>query len=300
MRKILNIGSINIDYVYGVARFVQPGETISAVSLDVFPGGKGLNQSIAMARAGGRVYHAGRIGPDGLGMIEIMERAGVDVSLVDRTGSGTGHAVIQVNAAGENCIILRAGANFEIGRGLIDRALSGFGGGDFLVLQNEINDIGYIIEAASARGLSIAFNLAPFGPEIMDYPLKLVNYFLVNETEGRGLSGKSEPNEILDAMAGMFPNSAFVLTLGSDGVIYRDPTKTISRGIYETPIVDTTAAGDTFTGYFITALVDEKPVEEALRLASAASSLTVSRKGASSSIPELWEALTVDCNSRSF
>jgi ribokinase len=293
MRKILNIGSINIDYVYGVERFVRPGETISAASLEVFPGGKGLNQSIAMARAGGRVYHSGRTGADGLGMIGAMERSGVDVSFVDRTGSATGHAVIQVSASGENCIILYAGANREIGRPLIDRALSGFAEGDFLVLQNEINDIGYIMESASRRGLVIAFNLAPFGNEIMNYPLCLADYLLVNETEGQGVSGKSEPWEILDAMAGMFPRSAVALTLGPDGVVYRDASRALSHGVYDVPVVDTTAAGDTFTGYFITALADEKPVEEALRLASAASALAVSRKGASSSVPELWEVLSV-------
>jgi ribokinase len=290
----LNIGSINIDYVYDVRRFVQPGETISSIGLNIFPGGKGLNQSVALARAGGRVYHAGKTGPDGLGMIRVMEGAGVDVGLVDSTGSTTGHAIIQVNETGENCIILHAGANHELDADFITRAVSDFGEGDFLVLQNEVSNLPQIIKAASERKLAIAFNLAPFGPEIKDYPLELVDYFLVNEVEGRGLTGVEKPGEILDAMARLFPASAVVLTIGRGGVLYHAAGGTLSHGIYDVPVVDTTAAGDTFTGFFISSLVAGKPIPEALRLASVASSIAVSRKGAASSVPTLGETLAAN------
>ena len=294
MKKILNIGSINIDYVYDVDHFVRPGETISSRARTIFPGGKGLNQSVALARAGGCVSHAGRVGADGLGMIEIMRGAGVDVSLVDTTAIATGNAIIQVNVSGENCIILFAGANHELGEDFIDGALSGFGEGDIVVLQNEVNNMPYIMRASAERGLKIAFNLAPFGPEIKDYPLDLVYWFLVNETEGHGVTGASEPEDILREMASMFPKAAVVLTIGSDWVMYRDSGENLSHGIYDVPVADTTAAGDTFTGFFISSTAAGLPAAEALRLASVASALSVSRKGAASSVPALDEVLSTN------
>ncbi|MDR1581376.1 MAG: ribokinase [Synergistaceae bacterium] len=294
MKKILNIGSINIDYVYDVEHFVRPGETISSSSRAVFPGGKGLNQSVALARAGGRVWHAGRTGPDGAGMLEIMKEAGVNVEPADTSGSTTGHAIIQVNASGENCIILHAGANHELGENFIDNALASFGEGDFLVLQNEVNNLPYMMKKASERRMRIAFNLAPFDDGIKNYPLSLVDYFLVNEVEGAGVSGKTQPAEILGAMSAMFPKAAIVLTIGRDGVLYKDPCETLAHGIYEVPRVDTTAAGDTFTGYFLAAVAGGKRAAEALRVASLASSIAVSRKGASSSVPTIEETLSAN------
>jgi ribokinase len=291
LNKILNIGSINIDYVYDVTDFVKPGETIPSLALGVFPGGKGLNQSIALAKAGGQVYHAGKVGPDGQKVLESMTQAGVNISFTEKDGGATGHAIIQVNAAGENCIILHAGANHELTRSMIDRCAKCFGEGDFLVLQNEVNDIPYIMKKAARGNLSIAFNLAPFVPEIKDYPLELVDYFLLNETEGKGLSGKDGPEDIAEEIIRMFPKAAVVLTMGRDGVLYRDSKHIIRHGIYDVPVVDTTAAGDTFTGFFVSSLVGGQTVEEALRRASTAAAIAVSRKGASSSVPSLEETL---------
>ncbi|MDR1379275.1 MAG: ribokinase [Synergistaceae bacterium] len=292
MRRILNIGSINIDYVYDVRHFVQPGETLSATDLNIFPGGKGLNQSIALARAGASVFHAGKTGSDGREMIELMKQAGVNVDRVDSSGKNTGHAIIQVDSEGENCIILFGGANSEMDRPYIDSAFSGFGKNDFLVLQNEVNEIEYMIESAVAEGLYVVFNPAPFGPEVTRYPLDLVDCFVLNEIEGNGLSGKEKPEEILDEMRSRFPKASIVLTLGSDGALYKDANTTLRHGVYDVEVVDTTAAGDTFLGYFIASLAADKTIDEALRLASIASSLAVSRKGASSSIPILDEVLS--------
>ena len=292
MSRVLNIGSINIDYVYDVRHFVRPGETLSATALNVFPGGKGLNQSIALARAGASVFHAGRTGGDGRGMVELMERAGVNVDRVDSSGKNTGHAIIQVDDAGENCIILFGGANREMDRAYIDRAFSGFGKNDFLALQNEVNEIPYMMESAAARGLYVVFNPAPFGPEVTRYPLDLVDCFVLNEIEGNGLSGREEPAEILDEMRSRFPRASVVLTLGGDGVLYKDANTASSHRAYDVEVVDTTAAGDTFLGYFIASLAAKNPLGEALRLASTASAIAVSRKGASSSIPTLAEVLS--------
>jgi ribokinase len=227
-------------------------------------------------------------------MVEVMKNAGVDVSLVDTMGNATGNAIIQVNSSGENCIILYAGANHEFGEDFIDRALSGFGEGDIVVLQNEVNNMPYIMRASADRGLRIAFNLAPFGPEIKNYPLDLVSWFLVNETEGHGVTGVSYPEDILRRMSHMFPQAAVVLTIGHEGVMYRDSAESLSHGIYDVPVVDTTAAGDTFTGFFISSVAEGNPTTEALRLASVASSIAVSRKGAASSVPTLDEVLSAD------
>jgi ribokinase len=294
VKKILNIGSINIDYVYDVEHFVRPGETISSKARAVFPGGKGLNQSVALARAGGRVWHAGRTGSDGIPMVEIMKEAGVDVELTDTSGSSTGHAIIQVNASGENCIILHAGANHELDENFIDSALAAFGEGDFLVLQNEVSNLPYMMKKAAERRMRIAFNLAPFDEGIKKYPLSLVDYFLVNEVEGAGMSGKTQPAEILGAMSAMFPKAAVVLTIGRDGVLYKDPDETLAHGIYEVRRVDSTAAGDTFTGFFIASAAAGKRAAEALRVASMASSIAVSRKGASSSVPTMDETMAAN------
>lgn len=287
MRKILNFGSLNIDHVYAVDHFVRPGETTAALGLELFPGGKGLNQSVALARAGGAVYHAGKVGSDGLWLIGFLQKAGVHTELIDRTGTFTGTAFIQVDRNGQNCILIHHGANGELTDGYIETALSGFGRGDLLVLQNEVNAIGKIMEAAAAQGMDIAFNPSPMDASVPSLPLGKVTCFLLNEVEGNALTGETEPRRILDRMLALYPNAGIVLTLGRAGVIYRDRERTVSHGIYRVPVVDTTAAGDTFTGFFLSRLVAGCSVEEALRLASVASSLAVSRKGAAVSIPAL-------------
>ena len=288
MKKILNIGSLNSDHVYAVPRFVTAGETLAAGTLQYFPGGKGLNQSVALSRAGARVFHAGKTGPDGAPLVAWLRECGVDVSHIRGDGSVTGHTVIQVAPGGQNCILLFHGANFELERSHIDEVFSRFDEGDILVLQNEVNDIPYMMEQASSKGMCIAFNPSPFDSSVQDFPLDLVSWFILNEIEGSGLTGKKNPREILKAMAVRFPLVAIVLTLGRDGVLYKDSTRELSHGIYRVEAVDTTAAGDTFAGFFIASVTAGKDPAEALRLASVASSLTVTRPGASSSIPA-WE-----------
>jgi ribokinase len=295
MNIILNIGSLNNDHVYSVPRFVTAGETLAAENLQYFPGGKGLNQSVALSRAGAEVYHAGKTAPDGSPLIDWLREAGVDVQYIRTNGSVTGHTVIQVEAGGQNCILLYHGANFELERSHIDYVLSCFGSGDILVLQNEVNDIYYIMEQAFQKDMRIVFNPSPFDASILKLPLELVSWFVLNEVEGSGISGKKSPEDILQSMAARFPKAAIVLTLGEDGVLYRDSAQELSHGIYKVQVVDTTAAGDTFTGYFIANIAGGKDPAEALRLASIASALAVTKPGASSSIPtrEEVEAATL-------
>ncbi|MCL1929314.1 MAG: ribokinase [Treponema sp.] len=285
MNKILNIGSLNSDHVYSVPHFVTAGETLAATTLQYFPGGKGLNQSIALSRAGAMVFHAGKVGPDGVLLTEWLRESGVDIHHTRTNGSVTGHAIIQVAPGGQNCILLYHGANFELERSHIDQVFSCFDKGDILVLQNEVNDIPYIMEQASQKDMRIAFNPSPFDSSIADYPLDCVSWFILNEIEGTGITGKENPKDILQSMAVNFPKAAIVLTLGKDGVLYKDSTGELSHESYNVPVVDTTAAGDTFTGFFIANIAAGKKAEEALRMASIAASIAVTRPGASSSIP---------------
>lgn len=291
--KILNLGSLNIDKVYDVEHFVTAGETILTDRLETFCGGKGLNQSIALARAGAEVCHAGAVGPDGEGLCELLRQAGADVSLLQHTAVVSGHAVIQLSPSGQNCIIVYGGANNQITEGYIDSVLGHFTAGDILLLQNEISGVPYAIQAAKKKGMLVAFNASPISKEMEGYPLSLVDYYLINEVEGKALSGatSSDSLEILEALGTRFPASAIVLTVGKEGAYYQKNGQREWHGIYDVPVVDTTAAGDTFCGYFIASIAKGHPVAKALHLASVASSLAVSKKGAGNSIPTLAEVI---------
>ncbi len=293
--KVLNFGSLNIDYVYSLDHFARKGETISSDSLDIFSGGKGLNQSIALGRAGACVFHAGAVGSDGEFLIRLMEESGVDTRFVKRLDTvRTGNAIIQRNKAGDNCIILYGGANRSITREQVDETLKFFEAGDYLVLQNEINEMAYIMEAASKKGMKLVLNPSPMDEQMLSAPLSLVDLFLLNEIEAGQILGCEstavENGEDLCAqLAKRFPDASIVLTLGEKGSIYMGQGETICQSIYRTNTVDTTAAGDTFTGYFVSGILKGLPVKEAMDLASKASSIAVSRLGAAPSIPCLKE-----------
>ncbi|MCL2867304.1 MAG: ribokinase [Clostridia bacterium] len=288
MPRVLNIGSLNIDYVYAVPHFARAGETLSSTSRQIFPGGKGLNQSIAVARAGGEVTHAGMVGDDGDYLIKQLRDAGVDTGLVVQSSHPTGHTMIQVTPEGENSIILYPGANHQLDEAFIDRALASFGKGDVLILQNEVSRIAYAMQSAKAKGMIVAFNPSPFSPDILRYPLGLVDWWLLNEIEGGLLTGQADPDAILNTMGTLYAGSVIILTLGKEGVLCRFGPNTYRHGCYRTHVQDTTAAGDTFTGYYINAVIKGKGIQDALRLASIAASVSVSRKGASVSIPH-WD-----------
>lgn len=292
--KVLNFGSLNIDYVYGVDHFVRAGETISSNGLQLFCGGKGLNQSVAFARSGVDTYHAGAIGKDGGVLVDMLRSAGANTDFVRvRENVATGHAIIQVSKSGENCILLHGGANQTMDNGFVVEVLSHFGAGDLLMLQNEINNLDYIIRTAKARGMFTVLNPSPFDEKILALDLSLLDAIIVNETEGTGLSGKTEPEEILAELLSRYPKMKIVLTLGKHGATYADAQTRASCDIIKTDVKDTTAAGDTFTGYFFSALMRGEVPERALRIATAASAIAVSRMGAAPSIPTMDEVQTL-------
>lgn len=292
--KVLCFGSLNIDYTYKVDHFVKKGETLSSESLRVFSGGKGLNQAIALARAGADTCHAGAVGEDGLFLLRELQEAGVNTECVRvLENERTGNAIIQNDREGDNCIILYGGANQAISREQADEVLDRFHSGDFLVLQNEINELAYIMEQAHKKGMKIVLNPSPMNEKILTLPLVYVDYFMLNEVEaaqilGREIEESVDGEELARELLKRFPGTAVVLTLGGSGSVYLDGQEIVHQAAYRVKAVDTTAAGDTFTGFFVGGMLRGFSAREAMDIASRAAAIAVSRPGAAPSIP-LWE-----------
>ena len=285
--KILNFGSLNLDHVYNVDHFVRSGETLSSFALTEFLGGKGLNQSIALARAGCRVFHAGKVGSDGAVLVEKLkqEHINVDYLKVDET-TPTGHAVIQVDRTGMNCILLFGGANRTVSREDIDSVLENFEAGDLLLLQNEITNVEYLIQRADDIGMVIVLNPSPIDDNLINMKaLTQVDWFILNEIEGSALTGKKLGEEICEVLLSRYPDAHFLLTLGKHGAMYLDKHYFETYGVYDVPVVDTTAAGDTFTGYFICCVAENMVIHKCLETASRAAALAITKPGAAESIP---------------
>ena len=285
--KVLNIGSMNLDYVYSVDHIIAPGETQATYGMNVFLGGKGINQSIALAKAGVDIYHGGMIGEDGQVFLDACRDHGVHDEFIRTIDEKTGHTIIQVDKNAQNCILLFGGANQSLTEEYIDEVLEHFEAGDILLLQNEVNKLDYIID----RKLVIALNPSPYNEKIEACDLSKISIFLLNEIEGAQITGLTEPNDILASMRKRFPEAKIVLTLGKDGARYSDKDCEYEQPIFPVKAVDTTAAGDTFTGFFIAGLLEEYDISEALRIASKAASIAVSREGAVASIPTIQEVM---------
>ena len=255
--RIINFGSLNIDKVYQVEQFVRPGQTITAKDYAVAAGGKGLNQSLAAARAGAEVLHAGAIGAEGRFMADLLRESGADTSLLREVDGPSGHAVIEINAAGQNRIIVFGGAN---------RSMT----------------------SAHEKGLRVVFNPSPVPENTEKLPLACVSLFMVNEIEAAQLAGtdaNADFEDTLTALRAKYPNASVVMTVGADGVLYDGEEGRFQLPAFKVKAVDTTAAGDTFCGYFLAAVSAGKSVQTALQEASAASAIAVSRTGAAPSVP---------------
>ncbi len=285
--KIINFGSCNIDHVYSLQHIVSPGETVSAEGLTEHSGGKGLNQSIAAAVAGGDVYHIGNIGKDGLFLKDLLDKSGVNTRLLNVDDERTGHAIIQLDESGENCIIVCQGANGLITEKQIDNAVNSFCAGDICMLQNEIPKTDYIINAAHKKGMTVIWNPSPFNDKINRESISLCDYVILNSTEGKELAGLDGADEILKQLTADYPNTGFVLTLGSKGSIFGRGESRINQEAFRAKPVDTTGAGDTFAGYFAAALSKGYEIKVAMTYASAAAAIATEALGAANSIPPL-------------
>ena len=300
MKRVLNIGSINIDYVYKVAHFLRAGETLEADQRDIFMGGKGLNQTIAATRSGLSVTHCGAIGEDGRFLYDFMEKSGVDVRFlkIDEKAA-SGHTVIQVAPDGENAILYFAGTNHTIDKETIVKALDDCSAGDFLLLQNEVNNVGFALQEAKKRKLFTVFNPAPYSPDVLTYPLHLVDALIVNETEAQGILGCSatDPDQLLDELRVRFPQALVFLTLGARGMSCDVPAEKTRMHFkaFKVKAVDTTGAGDTFVGYSMKAVMayfgDEGigKFKDFINQAMLAAAVSVTRQGAVASIPSIDE-----------
>ncbi|MBE6024986.1 MAG: ribokinase [Cellulosilyticum sp.] len=320
--RILNYGSLNLDYVYDVNHFVQAGETLASTGMEIFCGGKGFNQSLAICKSGQEVWHAGAIGEsDGDRLVENLLQEGVHINLISKKEGSTGHAIIQKDLNGQNCILLYGGANQKLTKEDIDLIIKQFDKGDYLILQNEVSHVGYMMQKAYEKGMQIVFNPSPMNEQIKTYPLKYVSYLILNEIEAKQISEMNanelkEANnmgigcarvreaikgieninqeiveQVLNGLVSYLPQVKIILTLGDKGSIYVDEDTAIFQKAYKVKVVDTTAAGDTFTGFFIGALAQGKEIKEAMVLASKAAALSVTKKGAGVSIPALEEVL---------
>ena len=291
--RILNFGSMNLDYVYQVDHFVSPGETLSTGSRTVKPGGKGLNQSIALARAGVPVWHAGCLGAGGEPLADLLAENGVDTSLLQPVDEMQGHTVIQVNPDGENCILLYGGSNRCVAEEQIDRTLASFSPGDWLIMQNEINMPGTIVDKAYARGMQIILNPSPFDAKLLDVDFGKLSWILINEVEAEQMTGTQDPGKAWAELSRRLPGISAVITLGSRGSIAfaQGPagTEIVRQNAVKVRAVDTTAAGDTFSGYFIAGLAAGKPLRECMAQAALAAAVSVTRAGAADSIPRQEE-----------
>ena len=292
--RVLNIGSMNLDHVYTVDHIVQPGETEASLEMQDFLGGKGMNQSVALAKAGVATYQGGMIGPDGQPFLDACAQYGVNADYIRKIAVPTGHAIIQRDKNAQNCILLYGGANQCLTEEYVDEVLADFGADDILLLQNEVNMMPYIVDKAYERGMTIALNPSPFNEKLEAVDMGKISIFLLNEVEGGQITGLTQPDDIIAKLLEMYPAAKIVLTLGGDGAVYADATQKHYQPIFKVQAVDTTAAGDTFSGYFLAGLCEGLDIPTILRMSAKASSIAVSREGAVPSIPyraEVEEAL---------
>ena len=279
--KVFNFGSMNIDHVYSMDKFVAPGETLPSNSYSRFAGGKGLNQSIALARAGMPVSHLGSIGADGVFLKELLDTNNVDTSYINTLDSATGHAIIQVDSNGENCIILHGGANLENNENEICKLLEVAEKNDVFLTQNETNGVGNLLNKASDLGLTTIFNPAPMTTDVLSYPLDKVDCLILNYSEAKMLSGETNVDEIINELARKYPLSTVVLTLGASGVIYKNACMHLQVDAIKTDVVDSTAAGDTFIAGLVVEYLMNYDIDDAIHFANQCATKVVQKRGVS-------------------
>ena len=285
--KVLCFGSCNIDYVYSLDRIVAPGETVAASAVSCHPGGKGLNQAVALGRSGAPAYFAGCIGEDGEFLERYMRDAGVDTSYVKKVNDKTGQAFIQVAKNGENSRVVYRGANYSVSREYIDSVLSNFERGDILTLQNEISEVEYLIDRAYSIGMKIFLNPSPFDEKIKSADLNKIHCLIVNSHEAAEYVSGGGYDKFISFIREKYPAITALVTFGAKGARWFNSEREIHRDAYKVRAVDTTGAGDTFAAYFISSLAKGESIEASLNIASCAAALAVASEGAASSIPTL-------------
>ena len=289
MKKIAVIGSINMDLTATAERHPKKGETVSGDNLQYLPGGKGANQAVAAARLGGDVSLFGCVGDDVFAdrLLTGLNENGVDTSAIRRVPNvSSGIAMITV-AEGDNTIVVIPGANRAVTPSYLDEVKDAILSADILILQNEIpmETVLHAIDMGSKAGKVILYNPAPFAP-LPDGVMEKISYLTPNEHEATLLF----PGEDLPRLLQRF-NGKLIVTLGKDGALAWSDGNPIRIPPRPAKVVDTTGAGDTFCGAFAYALSDDFPMEQALRFANTAASLSTEGYGAQSSMPSLAQVL---------
>ena len=278
---IWNLGGINADYVYGVPHIPAPGETLDAASRQVFLGGKGANMSVAAARAGAQVNHIGAVGPDGAWAVQRLLEYGVDPREIAQIDEQTAHAIIMVAQDGENGIIVYPGANRAIPEKGIKKALTRAQTGDWFVTQNEVNSQIEAAKLARDMGLKVAYAAAPFDADLTKQMIPHLDFLILNEVEADQLKTATGqgPADL--------PVRDVIVTLGANGATWFGEGGETNIAAHKVTPVDTTGAGDTFTGYVLACLDRGQPMMQALQTASKAAALMVMRHGTADVIPDL-------------
>ena len=287
--KIINFGSINIDHVYRVPHLVKPGETLSSLDLVTGLGGKGANQSVAIARAGVSVAHVGRVFKGDRWAVELLASTGVDTDNIALIEGASGHAIIQVDDQGENAIVLHGGANQSFSIADIESALNHNQQARYLLMQNETNLLAEAFELAQAKGIKIVLNPAPMTDNIKDLPLAKLDTLIVNQGEAEALCGAADIDQMTQQMAALAPQTRVVVTLGGDGAMLLANGEVTHMNSPSVDVVDTTGAGDTFVGYFLAGVAEGMNDHDALQRACLAGSIAVTRQGAITAIPDRSE-----------
>lgn len=287
---IWNLGSINADMVYAVPHLPGPGETLAATRLDRFLGGKGANMSVAAARAGAHVCHIGSVGPDGRWAIERLTEYGVDTRYIAEADMPTGHAIISVDSRGENQIVLFPGANQSIDRDQLGRALTLAQAGDLLVMQNETSAQVEAAKMGRELGLKVCYAAAPFDAAAVQAVLPYLDFLILNAVEAEQLQQATghSPEDL--------PVSQVIVTLGSKGAryFYTGSGHVQDFPAFKVEAVDTTGAGDTFTGYVLAGLDRGMPMAQAIGQAMRAAAIMVTRHGTADVIPDLKDVRDAD------
>ena len=287
--KIINFGSINIDHVYRVPHLVKPGETLSSLDLVTGLGGKGANQSVAIARAGVSVAHVGRVFKGDRWAVALLASTGVDTDNIALIEGASGHAIIQVDDQGENAIVLHGGANQSFSIADIESALNRNQQARYLLMQNETNLLAETFELAQAKGIKIVLNPAPMTDTIKDLPLAKLDTLIVNQGEAEALCGAADIDQMTQQMAALAPQTRVVVTLGGDGAMLLANGEVTHINSPSVDVVDTTGAGDTFVGYFLAGVAEGMNDHDALQRACLAGSIAVTRQGAITAIPDRSE-----------
>jgi len=293
VKRILVVGSSNTDLIIRVPRLPRPGETVLGGEFSTAAGGKGANQAVAAARAGGRVTFVARIGADGFGdrALANIESNGIDARFVLRNeGAPSGIALITVDERGENSISVASGANALLAAADIERAGEAFAAADILLVQLEspLDAVAAAVREARKRGVPVVLNPAP-ARDLDDDLLRLVAVLTPNEHEAGLLAGIAVKDErsARDAARRLRDRgpATVVVTLGERGVYAVAPGFEAHVPAFKVEPVDTTAAGDVFNGALAVALAETLPLPEALRFAQAAAAISVTRPGAQPSAP---------------